>query len=379
MDNIKNFNFWLEAILKDYAREPFCFLRELAQNSRDADASIITVQAGRTANQKEFIVFSDNGCGMTLSHAQRYLFRLYASSKENDPQAAGKFGIGFWSILKFKPLAFRIESLPETGGKGWAVIGDQNLNFQETEHSLQHPGTRITLLREPSFQSAEEFCKKVATNLVKYCRFLKKKTNLNEPLPILFNNNLINQEIELQNKTKIKFKFPDLEGTVSLGSEPEVTIYGQGLFVWKGNSLNELLDRATISNRALHLIPAQYPVYLLNSAKLDLQISRKAPIDNRHLQKIKKIADRMWHRLLKSSLNNAFEFSVFQKIKNQLISGFYKMKKAGIIQLILLLLLLIPVEIYILKKIQPSGESKSEQKSSSTQKTLPEKAVFTAL
>src|SRR5688572_3073488 len=85
-----------------YGDDPLVFLRELAQNARDARARRLDVEALETAAE-QIILFTDDGCGMSFAHARRFFFRLYASSKEADVSAAGRFGVGFWSVLVWGP------------------------------------------------------------------------------------------------------------------------------------------------------------------------------------------------------------------------------------------------------------------------------------
>jgi hypothetical protein len=49
---------------------------------------------------------------MSYAHARRYLFALYASSKEQRRDQVGRFGVGFWSILRFEPKRIVIRSRP---------------------------------------------------------------------------------------------------------------------------------------------------------------------------------------------------------------------------------------------------------------------------
>ncbi|HET6586048.1 MAG TPA: ATP-binding protein, partial [Nannocystaceae bacterium] len=64
-----------------YGPDPWIFVRELLQNSRDAGAHhvrFVVEQDGAL----ERVTCIDDGEGMTFEHARRYLFSLYASSKE---------------------------------------------------------------------------------------------------------------------------------------------------------------------------------------------------------------------------------------------------------------------------------------------------------
>ena len=74
---------YIEAAFKNYGKDPWFFIRELAQNSRDAGAKKINVNAGYTKKGDEYIIFEDNGAGMPISYAKHYLFSLYSSSKNS--------------------------------------------------------------------------------------------------------------------------------------------------------------------------------------------------------------------------------------------------------------------------------------------------------
>src|SRR5581483_499727 len=83
-----------------YGVDPWVFIRELLQNARDAGATTVEITTSETEGTAR-VVAHDDGQGMTFEHARRYLFSLYASSKEGDREAAGRFGVGFWSVLRF--------------------------------------------------------------------------------------------------------------------------------------------------------------------------------------------------------------------------------------------------------------------------------------
>ncbi len=71
-------NFYLDSIRdsqKGYIDDPWVFLRELAQNSRDSGALEIKIDPGGHGSDNEVIIFSDNGKGMTYKEAEKYLFR----------------------------------------------------------------------------------------------------------------------------------------------------------------------------------------------------------------------------------------------------------------------------------------------------------------
>lgn len=77
-----------------YGPDPWVFVRELLQNARDAGATAVEILVAEEAGQLRVEV-RDDGEGMSYEHARRYLFALYASSKESRVDQAGRFGVGF--------------------------------------------------------------------------------------------------------------------------------------------------------------------------------------------------------------------------------------------------------------------------------------------
>ena len=104
------------------------FLRELCQNARDAGARTVDT---RVSSDRGFFVltFTDDGEGMSFGHAEQYLFTLYASSKETDPGNAGKFGVGFWSVLLSDPVIAAVESRTATDAP-WKVVLNRDLEVE---------------------------------------------------------------------------------------------------------------------------------------------------------------------------------------------------------------------------------------------------------
>ncbi len=117
-------NFYLNSIRdsqKGYINDHWVFLRELAQNSRDAGALEIKIDPGGYGSGNEVVIFSDNGRGMTYRDAEKYLFRLYSSSKFKERSSVGMYGIGFWTVIKYEPEEILIESYSVEEEK-WAVL-----------------------------------------------------------------------------------------------------------------------------------------------------------------------------------------------------------------------------------------------------------------
>ena len=102
-----------------YGGDDWVFVRELLQNSRDAGAGRVDFMVERR-DGVDRIVCRDDGGGMSFDHARRYLFTLYASSKKNQSDVAGRFGIGFWAVLRYEPDKMVVRSAPR-GSDGWEL------------------------------------------------------------------------------------------------------------------------------------------------------------------------------------------------------------------------------------------------------------------
>ena len=92
-----------------YGPDPWVFVRELVQNARDAGAGQVVFLVEQE-DGIERVRCIDDGEGMSFEHARRFLFPLYASSKEGAKNQAGRFGVGFWSVLRFEPASIEIRS-----------------------------------------------------------------------------------------------------------------------------------------------------------------------------------------------------------------------------------------------------------------------------
>ena len=129
-----------------YGDDPWVFVRELLQNARDAGAHRVWFTTTKTEDI-ERISCRDDGSGMTFDHAQRYLFALYSSSKRGRTRTAGRFGIGFWSVLRFEPKEIVVRSRPSRG-EAWLVRLDGELKDLRRERTTMDRGTEVELERE---------------------------------------------------------------------------------------------------------------------------------------------------------------------------------------------------------------------------------------
>jgi len=349
----KDFRKWIEAGFKNYGKDPWFFIRELAQNSRDAKASEIHVKIGYTAKKEEVLVFEDNGRGMTYSHAKNYLFRLYASSKTNDKNSAGMFGIGFWTVLKFNPTSILIESCTGKGSraKAWGIGVDvgTDLETRSVPGTLVSHGTRITLIRNPQESSEKAFFKATHSALERYCRYLRRNNRKADPLPLYFGGRNLTTDITIPGAVSYQFKDNLVEGAVGLAPRPQVKLFSRGLPVWEGTTLDELSHTPPEHQKLQEFGQGLAPVFLLNGNRLDVNISRRKVIDNRNLQHVRKTAEKALSNMIETAADTISPRKPMSKMKDKLkqrslftFSSFFKM-------LVLLVLVLVPLEIFLLK------------------------------
>lgn len=341
---------WIEAGYRDYGEDPWFFIRELAQNSRDAGAHTIHVAANQGASGEEILIFEDDGKGMSYDDAVRYLFRLYASSKNGNKDAAGRFGIGFWTVMRFKPHHLIIESC--TGEKSWGIVVDDQLHTVPFAVSLKRRGTRVTLTRKAQEAALAVFEKKTREALERYCLFLRRNNRTSDPLPVIFKGHNLTEPMRLPGPVSLSFKNRDGEGAVGLGPRPSVRLYARGLPVWEGTSLDELSHNppSETVKRSFKQDMGQglAPVFLLNGNRLEVNISRRKVIDDHHLQDLRDKGEKALARMVEMAAEQVMPRSTLgflvRKIKKSVAYLFGSFIRA----IITLLLVIIPLEIYVI-------------------------------
>ncbi|MEE8410677.1 MAG: transglutaminase domain-containing protein, partial [Myxococcota bacterium] len=296
---------------KRYGDDNLVFLRELAQNSRDAGASRITVTTRVDDDGGEWVIFEDDGTGMTFEHARAFLFRLYASSKESNVEAAGKFGVGFWAVLRWEPDKIIVES--RTRREGWAVALDAQLNdVQSTQCRLEKLGTRVAVKRLPRAGDAQALSVEITDGVRRYCRYLRKTGRGFEPLPITCDGQALNEPFRLPGPFSIAFKNRDVEGVVGLADEPRVELYARGLLVTTASVIEEIEPGCAVMPKHRR-VGGLAPVILINSNDLDVVLSRQAPVRGRALARVVKLARMQLRRLVVRLVDGACPIPWWQR------------------------------------------------------------------
>src|SRR5262245_50635106 len=285
-----------------YGSDPWVFLRELLQNARDAGArrvDVTAVEEGGTAR----VACRDDGCGMSFEHARRYLFTLYASSKEGEPGAAGRFGVGFWSILRFDPARIRVRSWPERGAP-WEVELDGGLaRSQERVAPRGGRGTEIVLER-PAGDGA--LARRVRDAVWQSARFLCRRDDPGRPLAVRVNGEILAARFELP-APSARFRKGRVRGAVGLGPEARVELFAQGLRVRSASALEDLLAPEGASGETRVSFPAiadgVAPQAILDGEGLEPLLARSDVRETRALRRLVALAREELRRLVERQID----------------------------------------------------------------------------
>ncbi len=281
-----------------YGDDPWVLVRELVQNARDAGATRVCFTTA-TAGGRERVSCLDDGHGMTLDHARRYLFTLYASSKRGQSGSAGRFGIGFWSVLRFAPETIVVRSRPRAG-TGWEVVFDEALQgFRAPARALDR-GTEIVLER-PS--RGIDLRAAIVGAVLRDAPFVTRRDRPRVPLEITVDGRGVRSTLELP-PPSLSFSRRGLRGAVSLGSAPGVEIYSHGLRVRGAASLDELTLASKVRRQEL---PASggglSPRAVIDSADLSVLMARGDAGEDRALRRLVRVGHRELRHLVRAELD----------------------------------------------------------------------------
>jgi len=252
-----------------YGSDPWVFVRELLQNARDAGAGEVWFRV-ETVDGRERIVCRDDGEGMTLDHARRFLFTLYASSKLGDADAAGRFGIGFWSVLRFDPSLIIVRSRP-ADEDGWEVSIDGGFRSVRQRTLVMQKGTEVVLERSAT---GDDSAARVAAAVRADTRGLTRRDHPSDPVTILVNDEVIDTDRQLASPN-LTVEEPGFHVAVALEESPRVDVFAHGLRVRTTSFLDELLLSETSDGPAAVELPdGLLPRVVLDSDRLEVLMAR---------------------------------------------------------------------------------------------------------
>ncbi len=283
-----------------YGADPWIFVRELLQNARDAGATSVSIDVAARDEQVR-LTCRDNGDGMTEEHAKKFLFRLYASSKEGAAGMAGRFGVGFWSILRFEPATIAIRSWPRRG-KPWEVLLDGKLEHAAAGEVQPGPrGTEIVLTRSLVPYVSEQV--KAAARA--HARYLMTRADPTVPLDVVIDGERITEELSLP-APSATFQKRGVRGVVALGARPHVELFSKGLHVRTTASVDELLaapdEKGGQSRQLDPMLEGLAPQVILDGDQLNLVRSRSDARDDKALRRAVELSRKELARLIERQL-----------------------------------------------------------------------------
>lgn len=283
-----------------YGGDRWVFVRELVQNARDAGATRVLFDVGRTPDGGERITVADDGDGMSLEHARRFLFTLYASSKRDRRDAAGRFGVGFWSVLRYEPDAVTVRSR-SAGGDGWQVRLSGALEEAEIGSAPIGSGTEIVLERRPA---GDDTADRIRAAVHAESRLVRQRDRPDRPLEIVVDGRPAAAGTELA-PPLIRFRRRGLRGAVAFGDRPLVELSVRGFRVRTVAALADLRpqDSGRRRRRAAGLADGLAPRVVLDSDRLEVLMSRGEARDGRELERIVRTAERELGRLVRRELD----------------------------------------------------------------------------
>jgi transglutaminase-like putative cysteine protease len=284
-----------------HGADPWVFVRELLQNARDAGARRVSFTT-RAGDGTEWLSCRDDGDGMSFSHARRYLFSLYSSSKEGRAAAAGRFGVGFWSILRAGPTALTVRSWPRQG-PGWEVRLDADLT-RATRKTLP-PGGRGTEVLLERARTDGHLSARVLDAVHGCARGLGRRDGPRRTLDVRVDGKIANKPLALP-APSLSFRRGGLRGVVGLGPSPRAELFSKGLRIRSATFLHDLLapeGRQAARRDCPELAEGLAPQALLDGEGLEPLLSRTDVREDRELRRLVRLARNEIQRLIEGQLD----------------------------------------------------------------------------
>jgi transglutaminase-like putative cysteine protease len=300
-----------------YGGDPWILLRELVQNSRDAGASHIAFSVQRRGALEE-LACEDDGSGMSRADMGSYLLRLYASGKAPPPGESlqkredgpvGRFGVGFWSVLRFSPAVVRVESRNAAGERTGFEVDCVGLSLREVESTLEHAGTRVTLIRPAREEPLAEL---VRDGLLRWAGHVKGVGGRRPPR-LLLDGVPLNRSFRPPALIGDQIRGSGFDGVIGLARRPQVRLYAHGLLIREVGSLEELLPRR--SRGKTQPTPGLYPVVHINADGLEVLMDRQAVVEDELLESIVTSSERRLLRLRRRLLDRLAPLRLWDRLR----------------------------------------------------------------
>lgn len=216
----------LETLISQFT-DPFAFLRELVQNSLDANTTRVDIEL-EYDEPKGILTLHviDTGEGMNREIIDTQLTRLFSSSKEGDLTKIGKFGIGFVSIFAIEPEYVAVDTGRD--GEYWRVLFLPDRTFERIVLETPVEGTHIRLFKRLRPEELEAFRQRCRDTLVYWCKHAEAD--------IFFEGQRINRPLDLEAPCCLRHEVPGTEIVAAPSSDPEpfFGFYNRGLTLHEG-------------------------------------------------------------------------------------------------------------------------------------------------
>ncbi len=263
---------------------------------------------------------------MTFAESRRYLFTLYASSKRQADHQAGRFGVGFWSIMRFQPSRIIIRSCT-ADDSGWEVQLDGELEQVSHRQVELPPGTEIVLERPIRTKTVEKLSEQVLTAARSDGRFLTCRDDPARQLKIIVNGKRADSPFSLA-APSVSFRHRGLRGVVGLGRQQQVELFVHGLRVRTAASLDDLLSEEPASQRRKTTLPelpqGLVPQVLLDSDQLEVLLARSDAREDRRLRRYVAIARNELARLVRRQLDRSAPVSLPRRLMESMQRLWYQ-------------------------------------------------------
>ena len=285
-----------------YGADPWVFVRELLQNARDAGANRVFISTCVDDDIEEVAV-ADNGDGMTHKHAQRFLFTLFASSKDAADRMAGVFGVGFWSILAFEPDVIVLRSRAAGETRGWEVTLDGRLENIGSRSVTGPVGTSVTLSRGRVGREGT-LAASVWDAVRRDARHLRCRDYPEQLIEVIVDGRRATEPLRAGGPG-VFFRGPGMRGVVTLHEEPSVTLLAHGLRVRTAATAEDLLFGPRQGAGADMPMPqvGLWPRAVVDSDRLAVLMARGDVAQDRELTRVVRRIEDETRRLYTSELD----------------------------------------------------------------------------
>lgn len=210
------------------------FFSKLSSAAKESSPIEKIIDSNATASLT--IEAEDFGNGMTLEDGERYLKKIFGTSKAEDIEKTGRFGVGFISVFAFEPDKVMVESTK--GGESWEQVfyhseeqkkkwlatekqKDPSLEIEESDlknllpgatFRPEHPrkkGTRVTIvLNNRSVDEVKTIIKEAKEHITIDLQHREE--------PIYVQGEKVNGEFDIPAGVKVRFGTKKIEGIVGL-------------------------------------------------------------------------------------------------------------------------------------------------------------------